>query len=190
MTYQCKLFTPVSGKQWEAEILSSVNYLHQLFSHRTARTPLTELRFVISHCWWIFRLEIRKAAVPEGPEMQEEKKKCPHPPRPRFCLLSAKRTHWKTQALHCLVPERDSVFDAIHEVWLAGRGGHCHQDGQLFPLAVKKISPVWVSEIVTTWRREGGREGGKGICLYCATCRIAKACPEGQRVSLLPALIC
>lgn len=88
MTYQCKLFTPVNGKQWEAVILSSVNYLHQLFSHRTAQAPPTEHRFIISHCWWIFRLEIRK--VPEGPKRQGEKEKWLHPPRSR-CLLSAKR---------------------------------------------------------------------------------------------------
>lgn len=50
MTSQCKLFTPVSGKQWEAVVLSSVNYLHQLFSHGTAQIPPTELRFIISHC--------------------------------------------------------------------------------------------------------------------------------------------
>lgn len=38
---------------------------------------------------------------------------------------------------------------------------------------------------------EGGREAGKGTCCDCATCRIAKACPQGQRVSLqLSALIC
>lgn len=187
-TYQCKLFTPVSGKQWGAVILSSVNYLHQLFSHRTAQTPPTELRFVISHCWWIVRLEIRKAAVPEGPKRQGEKEKCLHP-RSRCCLLSAKRGRAGKHRHYPATSQKGIQFlmPSVRSDLLEGEDTAIRMGS--FSLQQPK---GWVQYRFQRWSLHGGeREEVKGICHYCATCRIAKACPQGQRVFLLlSALIC